>query len=126
MKYIYILIISLILLSCKSTNSNNSIVNCNENIEFKETFFYHIKYIENNISISQDSIFRESVIFLSNYAPISINHIMNYSRTYPVGIFEKDRIKILEWYEENKCDNIKFKDSYIIPEAYQLSEGNVP
>lgn len=121
MKKIFILIIP-ILISCKAFEVNNSA--CNENEKFKEKFFYHFKNIENNIAISQDSTFIKSVIFISNYAPVSINYIMNYSRTYPIGIFEKDRIKILEWYEENKCQNLQFKNSYIIPEVYQ--DGSTP
>lgn len=116
MKKILILIIP-ILISCKAFNLNKS--DCNENIKFKEMFFYHIDYVKNNIAISQDSKFRESIIFISNYAPVSLNRIMNYSRTYPIGIFERDRIKWLEWYEENKCKNIQFKSTYIIPEVYK-------
>jgi len=114
MKKILILIIP-ILISCKASNLNSS---CNENIEFKEMFFYHIEYVEKNIAVSQDSTFIQSVIFISNYAPVSFDKIMNYSRTYPTGVFEKDRIKWIEWYEENKCKNIELKSIYIIPEVY--------
>lgn len=116
MKKILILVIP-ILISCTAVKPNKS--DCNENEKFKEMFFYHIGYIKKNISVSQDSTFRKSVIFLSNYAPVSVDRIMNYARTYPVGIFEKDQIKLLEWYEENKCKNIQFKNSYIVPEAYK-------
>lgn len=121
MKQLYFLLMAIIFLSCKSAANRNH-GDCNENIEFKEKFFYHIQYIENNISVFQDSTFKASVIFLSNYAPVSVNHIMNYSRTYPIGIFESDRIKMLAWYEENKCSHVKFKESYMIPEAYQYYE----
>lgn len=119
MKCFNVIIIVLFFLSCKSSSNSNDSNNCVENTEFKEKFFYHIKNVENNISGLQDSNFKESVIFLSNYAPVSTNQIMNYARTYPIGIFEKDLIKILEWYEENKCNNIQFKSTYIIPEAYK-------
>src|SRR5690554_6560427 len=114
-----IITIFLFFISCKSISDTKDGNNCVENTQFKEKFFYHIKYIKNNISVLQDSKFKESVIFLSNYAPVSTNHIMNYARSYPIGIFEKDRINILEWYEENKCNNIQFKSSYIIPDAYK-------
>jgi hypothetical protein len=118
-KTIIIYFVILLFLSCKPISDTKDGNKCVENTEFKEKFFYHIEYIENNISAFQDSKFKESVIFLSNYAPVSTNHIMNYARTYPIGIFEKDHIKILEWYEENKCNNIKLKSSYIVPEAYK-------
>jgi hypothetical protein len=122
MKDTYILMISLILLSCQSSNSIIGNIDCNENLEFKEKYFFHLRYVDKNIATSQDSTFRKSVIFLSNYAPISTDYIFNYSRTYPIGIFEKDRVKILEWYEQNKCSNIKFKSTYIVPDAYQLNK----
>jgi len=121
MKFFLILLIP-ILICCKALHVNKT--DCNENIKFKETFFYHIKYVENNIGSSQDSMFRKSVIFISNYAPVSLNRIMNYSRTYPLGIFQQDRIKWMEWYEQNKCKNIQFKDTYIIPEVYQNSNAS--
>ncbi|GGD21325.1 hypothetical protein [Flavobacterium orientale] len=92
---------------------------CHENIEFRETFFNHVDNIKNNIAVSQDLKFRESVIFISNYVPVSLNQILNYSRTYPLGVFEKDRLKILEWYEENKCNNIQLKNTLVVPEVYQ-------
>jgi hypothetical protein len=116
MKKILILLFP-ILICCKSTTVNKSV--CDENLKFKKIFFYHIHYIENNIAVSQDSKFRQSVIFISNYAPVSLEQIMNYSTTYPIGVFEQDRINWQEWYEENKCKNIQFKDSIVIPEVYQ-------
>lgn len=116
MKKILILIIP-ILISCGASKLSKN--DCNENEKFKEKFFYQIEYIKNHITVSQDSKFRESVIFISNYAPVSTNRIMNYAKTYPVGIFEEDYKKWIEWYEENKCKNIQFKSSYIIPEVYK-------
>lgn len=105
------------MISCKSYNFN--LTTCNENEKFKERFFYHIQYIDKNISVAQDAKFRESVTFISNYAPVSLNHIMNYARTYPIGVYEQDRSKWIEWYDANKCKNIQFKDSLVIPEVYQ-------
>ncbi|WP_265426535.1 hypothetical protein [Chryseobacterium sp. YIM B08800] len=107
----------LIFISFKNFGQNN---NCNENLRFKEAFFYHIKIVESNIAISQDETFRKSVIFIYNYAPVSVEHIMNYSRTYPIGVFKKDKIEWLKWYEENKCENIQIKTACAIPEVYQL------
>lgn len=116
MRKILIFIFS-ILFSCGIYKSNKN--DCDENEKFKVKFFYHINYIKNNISISQDAKFRESIIFISNYAPVSTDRIMNYARTYPRGVFEEDRKKWMVWYEENKCKNIQFKTSYVIPEVYK-------
>ncbi len=76
----FLLIISLVSLLIFSCKSNSSLKNdCDENLNFKELFFYHIENIDKSITISQDVKFRESVIFISNYAPVSVNSIMNYS-----------------------------------------------
>ena len=110
----------LLCLSCSSLKKSDAFQNhCNENLNFKERFFYHIGNIDNNISVAQDAKFIESVIFISNYAPVSLDQIMNYSRTYPIGVYEKDRLNWFNWYEENKCKNIQFKSSYVIPEVYK-------
>ncbi len=84
MKKILALLIPLII-SCNAIRVNKD--DCNENIKFKQSFFYHINYIDENISVLQETKFRESVIFVSNYAPVSVNRIMNYARTYPFGIY---------------------------------------
>jgi hypothetical protein len=119
----FLLIISLVSLLIFSCKSNSSLKNdCDENLNFKELFFYHIKNIDTRITISQDVKFRESVTFISNYAPVSVNRIMNYSRTYPYSIYQKDRELWINWYEENKCKNIQLKTSLIIPDAYQYIE----
>lgn len=106
------------ILSCK-TNGISKINDCKENIKFKKKFFYHFNYIEDHMFKAQDSLFRVSVTFISNYAPISTNKLWNYDRSYPSGVFEKDRVNILKWYEENKCNNIQFKSSLTIPDAYK-------
>lgn len=115
MKKILIFII-LTLISCNATKPKSY---CDENEKFKQMFFFHVENIDKNISVSQDAKFRKSVIFVSNYATVSTYQIMNYARTYPFGVYEMDRKKWIEWYEENKCKNIQFKNSYIIPEAYK-------
>ncbi len=63
MRKILIFIFS-ILFSCGIYKSNKN--DCDENEKFKVKFFYHINYIKNNISISQDAKFRESIIFISS------------------------------------------------------------
>ena len=107
--------IAIFLISC---NVSKSKIECNENQKFKKLFFSHIANIDQNITIFHGEKFIQSVIFISNYAPTSTNEIMNYSRTYPFGVYEKDRKKWIEWYEKNKCNNIQIKKKHIIPEAY--------
>ena len=117
MRKILTIIISItILISCKSVDTDSG---CNENLKFKDSFFSHIKYIQQNVTNVQDSTFIKSVIFISNYAPVSTDNIMNYVRSYPLGIFKQDHEKWLEWYEENRCRNIQFKSEYVIPEVYK-------
>ncbi|SHF04117.1 hypothetical protein SAMN05444377_10371 [Flavobacterium fontis] len=107
-------IILFLMISC---NSNKEIINgCNENKEFKKVFFSHFDYIKNNIYIRQDIKFRESLIFISNYTHVSLDRIVNYSGTYPYGVFIKDSVIWRNWYEENKCNNIQLKKELIIPE----------
>ncbi|WP_294732520.1 hypothetical protein [uncultured Flavobacterium sp.] len=53
--------------------------------------------------------FDSSLKFISKYTHVSFNSMNNYARTYPLGIFEKDKEGWLKWYEENKCNNIQFK-----------------
>ncbi len=118
MKKILIPII-FILLSCKVQNNK---IDCNENEEFKKMFFKHIENIDSGITGLQNLKFRESVIFISNYAPVSTDRIMNYSRTYPYVVYKRDREKWIKWYEENKCNNIQFKSSYAVPDVYDISE----
>jgi hypothetical protein len=90
MKKILVFVI-LILTSCKVTTPKSD---CEENEKFKQLFFSHIVNIDKNITISQSEKFRESVIFISNYAPTSTNEILNYARSYPFGIYKKDRKKM--------------------------------
>jgi len=115
MKKILILLF-LIFISFNSFGQEND---CNENLKFKEAFFSHIKFLENNIYLSQNKEFRTSVVFISNYAPVSLGKIMNYARTYPSGVFNDDKLLWLKWYEDNKCKYIQIKSIYSIPEVYQ-------
>lgn len=111
-----LIILVLILLSCKAQNTK---IDCNENEEFKRIFFEHIENIDNGIKGLQNLKFRKSVIFISNYAPVSTDRIMNYSRTYPYVVYKRDREQWIKWYEENKCNNIQFKSNLVVPDVYK-------
>ncbi|PHN93671.1 hypothetical protein CSC80_12205 [Maribacter sp. 6B07] len=108
-KKIFILLISLIFLSCKSTITTNNNDNCIENIQFKKMFFSNINYIEKNITEVQDAKFKNSLNILSKYVPVSFERMANYANSYPIGVFEDDKKGWLEWYEKNKCNNLKLK-----------------
>lgn len=110
MKSIFMFLISLILLSCCSVKNLNDSENCNENKKFKELFFYNINYIEKNITVRQDETFRNSLLIISKYTHVSFDKMMNYSNTYPYGVFLKDKEIWLKWYDENKCNNIQLID----------------
>ncbi|MCU7616104.1 hypothetical protein NZ698_02740 [Chryseobacterium sp. PBS4-4] len=84
-------------------------VNCKENPEFKEKFFSSIKFIDTIYSI-QNRKFHETLNFISKYTQVSTESMLNYARIYPSGAYEKDRKTWLDWYENNKCTNIQFKE----------------
>jgi hypothetical protein len=102
--------------SCKSGKNS---MHCIENDKFKKEFFRRINIVEQNLSLNQDSLFRSSLIFLSNYAPVSFYETMNYARIYPPQALERDKKVWIKWYEDNKCNNLQLKENYPIPEQYQ-------
>ncbi|OIQ18129.1 MAG: hypothetical protein BM557_07915 [Flavobacterium sp. MedPE-SWcel] len=99
-------ILILLCISCSSIGKKSS---CNENQEFKTEFFKNIKNIEDQMTKVKNESFDSSLKFISKYTHVSFNSMNNYARTYPLGIFEKDKEGWLKWYEENKCNNIQFK-----------------
>ena len=103
------------LTSCaiKTNNEKETKASCNENLKFKEIFFQHVKNIEDQIHIQMDDSFDASLKFISNYTHVSFESMANYSKVYPIGVFETDKIKWLKWYEDNKCNNIQFMDNEI-------------
>ena len=94
-------------------------MHCIENDKFKEEFFRRINIVEQNLPLNQDSLFRSSLIFLSNYAPVSFYETINYARIYPLKALERDKKVWIKWYEDNKCKNLQLKENYPIPEQYQ-------
>lgn len=85
-------------------------VDCKENLEFKEKFFESIKFIDTLIFSIQGKKFYETLNFISKYSHVSSESMLNYARTYPGGVYEKDRKTWVDWYEKNKCTNIQFKE----------------
>jgi hypothetical protein len=106
-------------LCCSSCRNGKDGMHCAENEKFKKEFFIRINIVEQKLYLHQDSLFQSSLIFLSNYAPVSFYETVNYARIYPPHAFERDKKVWIKWYEENKCNNIQLKDKYPIPEQYQ-------
>lgn len=113
MKNIFSILVLLILMNCANSvkKRNNLYVNgdCIENLDFKKEYFYHIKMIDSLVEKSQNKQFTKSLLFVSKYAHVSAESMLNYANTYPMGIYEDDRKGWIEWYEKNKCNNIQFK-----------------
>jgi len=112
-----LLILLPIIFSGSSCKSGKNSIHCIENKKFKKEFFMRINIVEQNLH--QDSLFQSSLIFLSNYAPVSFYEMMNYARIYPLHALERDKKVWIIWYEDNKCKNLKLKESYPIPEQYK-------
>ena len=119
MRKIISIFISVIFISCSTLKNGKQSAGCIENDKFKKEFFARINLVEQNLSLNQDSLFRSSLIFISNYAPVSFYETMNYARVYPPQAFEKDKQVWIKWYEDNKCKNVQLKESYPIPEQYK-------
>ncbi|GGP06743.1 hypothetical protein GCM10010992_27840 [Cloacibacterium rupense] len=101
------------LFSCVVKNNNvksqNKNLNCNENKIFKKEFYRNINIIDSLIYKKQDEHFKKSLLFISKYSHVSFESMANYARIYPGGIYKEDRIRWIEWYERNKCNDIQFK-----------------
>jgi len=99
--------------SCSLTKkeiSSKEHLQCVENKKFKTEFFKNIDIIDSLITKNQNENFNKSLKFISIYTHVSFESMLNYSRTYPYGVYEKDRKAWIDWYEKNKCSNIQFKE----------------
>ncbi len=110
---ISIIAILLISVNCSSSKSSYSNVlvhgECIENLDFKKVYFSHIGIIDSLVSKSQNKEFEKSLLFVSKYAHVTAESMLNYARSYPIVVYREDRKGWLEWYEKNKCNNIQFK-----------------
>ena len=73
-------------------------------------FFSKIDYIENNIAEVQDVKFKNILYDLSKYVDVSLESMLNYSGSYPIGVFESDKKGWLAWYETNRCNNLQITE----------------
>jgi hypothetical protein len=90
--------------------------NCNENLKFKDQFFDNITIAEkhtmektgNHQSTVSYRRFLKALTFISKYAPVSINPDKKSNAGYPdLKSFQSEKAQWLEWYEANKCNNLK-------------------
>ena len=86
---------------------------CNENISFKNMFFKNIKIVENHTLRKEGkNDILTALDFISKYVDVSYDKIYNYEIRYSdIEDFNQDKIKWIKWYEDNKCNNIQFKDN---------------
>jgi hypothetical protein len=92
------------------------VTNCNENLAFKETFFSNIaivqKHTEEQVNGSKSTItykqFFKALTFIARYSPVSINIEKGSTAEYPdLQSFQSEKAQWLEWYEDNRCNNLK-------------------
>lgn len=84
---------------------------CMENKEFKDKFYLTIEKVEFYVLGKGDrKTFDESIKFISKYAYVSFDKMLNYNNSYKdYKDFENDKAEWLKWYDLNKCNNIKLK-----------------
>jgi hypothetical protein len=122
------IVLFILFLSCSSSKKGSDVnYLCNENLKFKKEFFKHLKIIndfmsietktkfvdfdeyERAISVDKVQGFNYSLLFISRYVHVSYDSMLNYARTYPIAAYKKDKDGWLHWYEENKCNDLQFK-----------------
>ncbi|MEO8887337.1 MAG: carboxypeptidase-like regulatory domain-containing protein [Mucilaginibacter sp.] len=101
--------------SAKKSMTGSS-TSCNENLKFKKKFFDHIatikKYTNEQLTAGEHTIkektFKKALEFIGKYTKISMDKIAQYQLGYPnMATFEADKKLWLNWYEANKCSNLK-------------------
>jgi hypothetical protein len=110
-----LLLISPFFISCSSMSKLKT-DGCNENLKFKDKFFYNISIVEKYTierttvtkHIIETKAFLKSLKFISHYTNVSMEKVANYQIGYPtLEIFESDKSQWLKWYNANKCRNLK-------------------
>lgn len=115
MKIFSIFSVLLILMNCRATKiveAENLSINgdCIENLNFKKIYFANVEKVSKSMKIGNSRLYKDSsLLFISKYAHVNTESMLNYARMYPLGIYEQDKIEWIKWYEDNKCKNIRFK-----------------
>ncbi|TBO42077.1 hypothetical protein [Pedobacter kyonggii] len=102
------ILVLLMLFSCSATKKNIA-KDCIENEVFKKKYFTSIKRVEDYVlGKGNKKSFQSSLKFISKYTQVSYNKMLNYNNSYAkFEDYEVDKKKWLEWYENNKCSNLK-------------------
>lgn len=99
------LLLLFMMVACKS---KMDLPYCHENEEFKKIFFTEINVIDvfiNGDGNREDYI--EALNFIASYSQVNFESMYNYATSYPYGIYLEDRKQWLQWYEDNKCNNLQ-------------------
>ena len=107
-KYSIIVIVSLFMYNCSTSKGRSIDASCQENEAFRKEFFRNIDSVEKLMS-NQNQTFRKSLQFISRYTQVSWKDMANYANLYPYGTFDRDKKVWLEWYQVNKCSNLKIR-----------------
>ncbi|HBH48077.1 MAG TPA: hypothetical protein DDX98_05525 [Bacteroidales bacterium] len=93
---------------------------CKENGEFKKNFFECIDNIETynyviNTTLENrvtTKMYISSLKDLSQYCEVDFTLIMNYTQKYNSReVYEKEKQVWLDWYNDNRCNNLKWKSN---------------
>ena len=108
MRLLTSILICLSLISC-STQKSHSATDCIENQKFKLKYHSSIKTVEDYVTGNGNKkLFDSSLKFISKFTHVSYDKMLNYNRSYTTyDDFNKDKTEWLNWYEKNKCSNIK-------------------
>lgn len=120
-RLIYLSILIILLTGCSPYKNMGIPIPCNENLDFKRDFFYHIWVVEkytieherfidykNVVSMEQ---FLQSYNYLFKSTGIYPGDITNYQTTYEsYKAFKTDKKKWLKWYEVHKCSHLVKQD----------------
>ncbi|WP_382405021.1 hypothetical protein [Frigoriflavimonas asaccharolytica] len=117
MKTFAALVLSIILLSCKTTTiaaveteNLERYGDCVENLTFKKKYFENISKVDSLMNVGASRLGKDkSLGFISTYTYVDWASMANYSRSYTGGAYEKDRKGWILWYDLKKCINIQFK-----------------
>ena len=114
MKSSLLFLVCLVLLTACAPHKGLMGNRCQENTQFKKTYFHHIAIIEAwtlgagkaPLTIDRDAVI-ESLNFVGKYSRVSMNKLVNYHFGYPnQATYEEDKAGWLKWYEANKCANL--------------------
>jgi|TARA_R110000751_G_C13784340_1_gene481340 hypothetical protein len=109
MRFYISFILVFISISCSSQKA--VLLDCNENLLFKEKFFQSIEDVEvYTVDFGDREKFDLALGFLKKHVYVSTDKMLNYNNAYEsVEAFQIDKENWLKWYNEMKCNNLTFE-----------------